>query len=510
MLSLIWRFCCISIILPLIVLFSGGRRDCIINKNDLLTTPNTRYIVQSTLDLGGRIITVPEGCTLVFKRDGKILNGTIVGNQTKVLSLKKQCLGVDLKGSWFLSKIDDTIFDFDILSDNQILDNITALQSDRVKNTIVLNRPVYKVFLTKEHRKALSLASNTVLLCNSTIEVQGNDLPIYIVIGIDRKKDVAIKGGWIKGDVGNHRYIEGSTSEWGFGLSVFNSANVRIEGIHISKCTGDGIYIGGGIVSELEDYSQASKNVYITDAICDDNRRQGISITYADGVVLKNCTFSNTGKTEFTRPGCGLDIEPNAGQAVRDVKIKRCRFLHNDRIMDVSVGGYKTEDAKCNVEKILFDNCTATGTVSIRTGSLVMRGCTMKSLDIHLAKMPKDKVLIAKCDIQGGQGVRIRTVGDVSDEDYIPLYRFNACTIGLDDKMTSLFSTVNHRGNEKAEFVVDDCSIVIPKGDGGVAIVPSKSKMPFSISNCKIQSNGRFIELDNEVFSNCRIIDGRL
>ena len=134
----------------------------------------------------------------------------------------------------------------------------------------------------------------------------------------------------------------------------------------------------------------------------------------------------------------------------------------------------------------------------------------MKSLDIHLAKMPKDKVLIAKCDIQGGQGVRIRTVGDVSDEDYIPLYRFNACTIGLDDKMTSLFSTVNHRGNEKAEFVVDDCSIVIPKGDGGVAIVPSKSKMPFSISNCKIQSNGRFIELDNEVFSNCRIIDGRL
>ena len=477
----------------------------------MLTTSSTTYIIQSTIDLGGRKIKIPEGCTLVFKRNGRIVNGTVEGNQTKMMSLKEQCLGVKLTGSWILSKIDDNFFDFSILSDNQVLDNISVLQSDSIKNRIVLNKPVYKVILTSEHRIALLLASNTVLRCNSSLEVQGNDLPIYTVIEITRKEDVIVKGGRIKGDIGSHRYIKGSTSEWGYGLYVYNSTNVRIDNIHISKCIGDGIFIGGGRVSVLEDYSKASKNIHVKNAICDDNRRQGISITYADGVVLEKCTFSNTGRTEFTSPGCGLDIEPNAGQSVRDVIIKSCRFIHNDRIMDISVGGYKAEGPKCNVESIVFDDCIITGTVSIRTGSLIMNRCTMKTLEIHLAKMPKEKVLLEKCNIQGGLGVKIRTVDDVTDENHLPVYNFKACSIELEDvKMTSLFSTVNHRGNEKAKFVVDNCSIVIPGGDGVVAIVPPRSNMPFSFTNCQIQSNGRSIELDSRMFSKCRIIGNKL
>lgn len=500
----------LSVILFLTTTISWGRNSAIIVDGDLQTTPNTEYIIQSTIDLGGRIITAPEGCTLVFKRNGKIVNGTIVGNQTKMKSLNKRCLGVKLKGSWILSKIDDKYFDFGFLSDNQVLDNISVLQSDSIKNRIVLNKPTYNITLTKEHRIALLLASNTVLQCNSTIEVQGNDLPIYTVIEITRKKGVDVKGGRIIGDVGSHRYIEGSTSEWGYGLYVFNSSNVRIEGIHASRCIGDGIFIGGGNVPDLEDYSKASKNIYVKNAICDDNRRQGISITCADGVVLENSRFSNTGKSEFTSPGCGLDIEPNAGQSIRNVKIKNCRFLHNERIMDISVGGYKTEGSKCNVENIVFDNCKITGTVSIRTGSLMMKRSTMKALEIHLAKMPKDKVLIEQCVIQGGNGVKIRTVDDVSDEVFMPIYTFRSCTIGMDEvKTKSLFSTVNHRGNERARFVMDACSLSIPGGDSNVTIVPSKSKMPFSFSNCKIQSYGRFIESDDSVFSHCRIIEGR-
>lgn len=486
---------CLSIILSLTTVLSWGRFAPITNDSDLLATPNSKYIIQSTIDLGGKRVKAPEGCTLVFKRNGRIINGTIEGNQTILKSLKRQCLGITLKGSWSLPRIDDKIFDFSLLSDNQVLDNITALQSDNLKNTVVLSRPVYNVVLTKEHRIALLLSSKTVLRCNSIIEVQGNDLPIYTVIEITRKKDVSVKGGLIIGDVGKHRYIEGSTSEWGYGVYVFNSTNVRIEGIRASKCIGDGIFIGGGSVPAMEDYSKASNTVYVKNAICDDNRRQGISITCADGVILENCTFSNTGKTEFTSPGCGLDIEPNAGQAVRNVKIKNCRFLHNDRIMDISVGGYETEDDRCNVEKIAFDDCTITGMVSIRTGSLIMKGCSMKTLEIHLAKMPKEKVFLEKCSIQGGSGVRIRSVDDVSTENYMPDYSFKDCTIGMDDlKMKSLFSTINHRGNEKVRFVMKGCSLSLPGEVDTVPVTPSNSKMSFNFSNCRTFSNGRSIE----------------
>ena len=45
------------------------------------------------------------------------------------------------------------------------------------KNTIILNRPVYEVILTREHRIALLLSSNTILRCSSTFVLQGNDLP---------------------------------------------------------------------------------------------------------------------------------------------------------------------------------------------------------------------------------------------------------------------------------------------------------------------------------------------
>lgn len=499
---------CLSIILFLTSIMSWGSNSTIVNDNALLSTPNTEYIIQSNIDLGGRKITVPEGCTLVFKRNGKIVNGTIVGNLTELQSLKKHCLGVALKGSWVLPKIDDKFFDFDFLSDNQVLDNISALQSDSVKNIVVLNRPIYKVVLTEKHRIALLLASNTILRCNSTIVVQGNNLPIYTVIEITRKKDVVVKGGRILGDVGSHRYIAGSTSEWGYGLYIYNSSNVRIEGVHASRCIGDGIFIGGGSVSDLEDYSKASKNVYVKNAICDDNRRQGMSITYADRVVIENCIFSNTGMTEFTSPGCGLDIEPNAGQSVRNVTIRHCRFLHNDRIMDISIGGYTTEESKCNVENILFDNCMVTGMVSIRTGSLIMKKCSMKTMEVHLAKMPKDKVLIEECSIQGGRGVMVRTVDDVSNDNYVPVYRFKACTIGIEDvRRKSLFSTVEHRGNEKARFEVDDCSIFLAGGDGDLTIVPTKIEMPFSFRKCKIHPSGREIKLDKKVFASCRIID---
>lgn len=502
---------CLCVFLSLTSLLSWGSNVVVINNGDQLNTPGTKYIINTTVDFGGRRVKVPEGCTLVFKRKGKIINGTIEGKQTAIKSLKKQCLGVIFKGSWVLPKIDDKFFDFSFLTDNQVLDNITALQSDGMKNKIILNKPVYNLTLTKEHRTALYLSSNTVFLCNSSLEVEGNDLPIYTVVEITRKKNVTVKGGQIIGDVGRHRYIEGSTSEWGYGIYVFHSSNVLIEDVHVSKCIGDGIFIGGGSAEVLEEYSKASNNIYVKNAICDDNRRQGISITCADGVVLENCIFSNTGKTEFTKPGCGLDIEPNKGQSIRNVRIKNCRFVHNDRIMDISVGGYKTENAKCNVEGIVFDDCLITGMVSIRTGSLIMKRCSMKTLEIHLAKMPKEKVMIEKCSIKDGKGVMIRTVDDVSNEDYLPVYSFKSCTIGMEDlKRTSLFSTVNHRGDEKARFEVDDCSIVLAGGDGDLTIVPTKSKMPFSFSNCKIHPNGRVIELDKKVFSGCRIIDGKL
>ena len=52
--------------------------------------PNTQYIIRSSFDLGGSVIRVPEGCTLSFRRKGKVSNGVIVGSNTKITGDVKQ------------------------------------------------------------------------------------------------------------------------------------------------------------------------------------------------------------------------------------------------------------------------------------------------------------------------------------------------------------------------------------------------------------------------------------
>lgn len=478
-----------------------------VNKSSPLTFHNSKYIIRSKIDLKGCAITVPKGCTLVFRNKGKIVNGTIVGDKTIIKSLRNACLGVIIEGTWNVPIIKDDFFDREQLTDNQILDNISSLQSDSVFNKVVLNYPRYTIDLYEGHKRALSLTSKTILVCNSTIQLSRNNLQMYSIIDITHKDHITIKGCRLIGDAGKHNYVEGSTSEWGFGIFVSKSTDVKIEKAYASKCTGDGIYIGGGIASELEDYSQASRNVIIMDSVCDDNRRQGISITYADGVVFKNCTFSNTGKTEFTSPGCGLDIEPNEGQSVRNVWIKSCRFFHNNRIMDISVGGYKTEGSKCNVESIVFDDCIITGTVSIRTGSLIMKGCSMKTLDIVSARMPKNTVLIEDCSISGGAGVTLSTVKSAKEE-YQPIYVFRACKIESENvRGRALFNIIKNNGDGIMNFIVEDCDIVYPEGDQPFKTIPNQNNMSFYFRNCKIYPMGRKISLSHTVYSNCQIIE---
>ncbi len=464
------------------------------------------FVVDGQVDLKGRSIKLKENCTLSFLKDGKLFNGHIIGNNTKLCSLRAESLGVTLSGTWLISKIDDVFFDQSALTDTQILDNITVLQSGRMRNTIILRKPLYQVVLSEEHKVGLILKSNTVLKSSSNILVRGNNLISYSVIKVGDASNVRINGGHITGDVETHIFKDGTTSEWGFGISISKAKNVVVEGVCISKCIGDGIYVGGGNGAYIGDYSQASKDIVLRDILSIGNRRQGVSITYADGVTIKNCVLANTGAYGLTSPGCGLDIEPNEGQSVRNVSVLSCEFYKNGTIMDASIGGYKTEKDVCNVEGILFKNCSFEGKLSIRTGSVVVKRCTLGTLDIHLAKMPKEKVLFDHCQINGGSGVLVRSLGGTTDRQYAPEYRFKSCSFTMSEAMTpAMFSSINHKGNEVADFVLDNCSFSFPQGSQHFDMVQAESACSFKFSKCQIDSQERTLDMDNTMYKNCRI-----
>ena len=327
----------------------------------LLAKPNTIYKINRIYNLRGGVVKIPNNCGLIFTNKGKFVNGEIVGNNTEI-----QCtpgsIGVRLTGTWKVQTVKDDWFDSIYLNDNQILNNIETLQSDNLTQSFYLNKSSYYCSITKAGGSALSLLSNTTLYINSLIKLKPNDLKNYSVISIVNKKNVKICGGRIEGDVVAHKKTaDGSLGEWGMGITINNSLNVKLENITIKYCWGDGIYIGGGKEPYIGVYKNASKKIVLSNIICDSNRRQGLSIVHVDGLLVEKSTFINTGSIKGTNPGSGVDIEPNLqngkNQSCRDIRFVDCLMRDNK---GHAFGSYNSLQEKANksIEKIMLERCT--------------------------------------------------------------------------------------------------------------------------------------------------------
>jgi hypothetical protein len=141
-----------------------------------------------------------------------------------------------------------------------------------------------------------------------TIRVNPNGLDRYAAITVTAA-DCSVTGGAIVGDVGSHT---GTTGEWGHGLDIQHGAHrFKVQGTYISKCWGDGIIICDTVTSNTT--GAKPSDVSIIDVVCDDNRRQGLSIITALRPRILGGSFINTGRTAATAPTAGIDIEPNPG-----------------------------------------------------------------------------------------------------------------------------------------------------------------------------------------------------
>ncbi len=162
---------------------------------------------------------------------------------------------------------------------------------------------------------SISLKSNITLQLSTGAALKAipNSSGSYQIVAVVASTNVTILGGTIEGERGAHT---GAGGEWGMGIGISGSENVVVDGVTVKECWGDGIYIGGA----------SSKNVTLRNMIADHNRRQGLSITNADGITVRDSIFKNT---DGTSPKSGIDIEPNSGQTVKDVLITGCTSQNN-------------------------------------------------------------------------------------------------------------------------------------------------------------------------------------
>ena len=285
-------------------------------------------IIDGTYDLMGGTLSL-DNCTIEIRNGGKICNGEITGKDSRIIP-KSRSLGVRLSGTWKMCEIRDDWFDGTYLSDDDIIENINVMQSDDISQKIYLTKEQYNVRINKKSLSSLILSSNTSLDIKSTINVVKNDMPSYKVISIFQKQNIRIHGGRIVGDVLQHNGQEGA---YGMGININNSDYIEVDGVYISNCWGDGIYIGGGKETQIGEYKKASRSIKIVNVIVENNRRQGLSITHAEDVTIANCKFINTGKLLSAKPSAGVDIEPNIrngkNQSCKDISFKDCFFSGN-------------------------------------------------------------------------------------------------------------------------------------------------------------------------------------
>lgn len=129
---------------------------------------------------------------------------------------------------------------------------------------------------------------------NATLKAITNSRESYDIIKFDNVSNIIFEGGTVEGDRETHT---GSSGEWGMGIAIRNSSeNINIKDITAKNCWGDGLYIN------------TAKNIKTQNIICDNNRRQGLSIISVDTYHSLNDSFINTKGTD---PQAGVDIEPN-------------------------------------------------------------------------------------------------------------------------------------------------------------------------------------------------------
>ena len=358
--------------------FENGKN---VLRQSMLTVPGAEYVLCYKYDLLGDTITMPKGASLSFNSDASISNGFFKGNNSNVKAdvAFVRFYGIQFSGDWNVRHIYSTWFNMneDTEANTSNFRSMCMLTGDNHKGTIHIARGNYTVKADKKYPSVMVLNSNTELILDGTIILEGNELERYNIIDINSKRNIVVHGlGIIMGDVATHI---GDKGQWGMGISVQTSDNVDITDIKIKNCWGDCIYVG----QSIRERGNICRNVRIQNVVCESGRRQGLSIIAGKDILVKNCEFIKIGSIKFTAPGAGIDIEPNHPQTIMEnIIIDGCSFGENIKGKDLAIINLdKTASIKirncCFDHKLVFwDN----------SYNIEVENCVINILDINKAE----------------------------------------------------------------------------------------------------------------------------
>jgi hypothetical protein len=155
---------------------------------------------------------------------------------------------------------------------------------------------------------------------------------------------------------------EYTTGEFRHCLQISGVNGFEVYGLTCKDSGGDGIIVAPGGNPLIT----PSRNVIIKDCVMDNNKRQGISVTAVENLVIDRCLMINT---KGTPPAAGIDIEPFRPQHIfKNILVTNCTIRDNEGYgFEIVSGESQTLQNSVTVKNMLIENC-ARGGIRISDG----------------------------------------------------------------------------------------------------------------------------------------------
>lgn len=190
----------------------------------------------------------------------------------------------------------------------------TKYLQDAIMENSIFTFPNFPIMI---NRRGLHLQSNSKVYFQpkSKLILLKSDAGSYKLLSIAGKENVEVHNAYLiaeRVEVVNGVPRDG---EWGMGISIKSSKNVKLINPYTTDTWGDGIYLG-----KSESYNNATnENITITNPVITNSGRNGISITTGKNIFITGGEISHTyGKS----PEAAIDIEPNgSSDTIENVNI---------------------------------------------------------------------------------------------------------------------------------------------------------------------------------------------
>lgn len=273
-----------------------------------------------------------------------------------------------------------------------------------------------------------------------------------------------------------------TSGEWGMGISIKGSKNVVVNNVKIKNCWGDGLYIGRTVANSF------SENISINDLVCDNNRRQGVSVISVKGLYGKNLKLINTNGTS---PEAGIDFEPNnEDEVLEDIVIDKLTTYNNNgsglviaprflgevkKKIDITINNLSSENDQRGIYLLRF-NGLSDGKVLFRN-PIIRKSRSgaigIRSISKNFSKIIIDSPTIVDSNFMGqggtieGSGISIfRGANDYPEDDTFRMGNIHIINPKFikDEIDNFMYIGLTNYLNE-SDYIFDD--IIIKELDGG-------------------------------------------